>query len=68
MLTILLCTNTMNKKREEKNIEKLTKSLFSKNSNEILTDESIEEIVTNFTSFFEILFTWENNNKEEENE
>ena len=68
LLSILLCTNTMKNIYFEKNIKELTKSLFSKNSNEVLTDESIEEIVTNFTNFFEILLAWENSNKEDENE
>lgn len=56
-------------RNSKKNISYLTNSVFSKITEDILTDEDVEEISNNFICYFELLMEWNNSkNGEEKNE
>lgn len=56
-------------RNSKKNISYLTNSVFSKITEDILTDEDVEEISNNFICYFELLMEWNNSkNGEGKNE
>ena len=56
-------------RNSKKNISYLTNSVFSKITEDILTDEVVEEISNNFICYFELLMEWNNSkNGEGKNE
>lgn len=56
-------------RNSKKNISYLTNSVFLKITEDILTDEDVEEISNNFICYFELLMEWNNSkNGEGKNE